>query len=232
MRLLVPQLIHAEMAQPLPSRLSALLGASSPDAREAAWEAFVGEFSKILLHATRHGSSSYDETMDRYAYALDQLRSDDCRRLRAFSANGRAEFPTWLFVVTRRLCVDHHRRQFGRPRNKPSSEGGSSPEQAARHRLAYLLSEELDLDRVPDPSTPDPETNAWIEERRRALEEAVASLQPRDQLLITFRFVDDLSVREISRVMRFRSPFQVYRRLDKILKTLRLGLRDRGISEP
>jgi len=222
---------HAEMADQLPRRLSDLLDAPGPDARSSPWEAFVGEYSKILIQAVRTGSRSYDETMDRYAYVLGKLQADGCRRLRGFSATGRGEFTTWLFVVARRLCVDHHRHRFGRPKKASDSQEGTHPEWAARHRLANLISEELDLDRFPDLVNPDPETEAWLAERRQALVAALACLEARDQLLITLRFVDELSVREITGVMSFRSPFQVYRRLNKILSGLQSRLQGQGISE-
>jgi len=223
------------MTKTLPSRLTELLKASSQDAKDEAWEGFVAQFSKIILRAARNGSSSHDETMDRYAFALEKLRADEFGRLRGFKAYGRGQFTTWLFLVTRRLSVDYYRKQFGRTLEK-ASEGGVQPdsngEQTARRRLAGLLAEELDPARLPDTASPDPEEHAWMEERRQILNEALDHLSPRDHLLITLRFVDDVSVRQIARAMSFNSPFQVYRRLKKILARLRLHLEERGINGP
>jgi RNA polymerase sigma factor (sigma-70 family) len=172
--------------------------------------------------------------MDRYTWVLEKLREDDFRRLRGFDPNGRGSFSTWLFLVTRRLSVDHHRHRYGRQKAgegiKPSS--GDRPEVLARRRLADLLVEEIDPGHLPDSSGLDPETHAWIDERGRILEGALAGLTPRDQLLITLRFVDEVPVRMIARIMSYRSPFQVYRRLKDVLGRLRAYLEERGITEP
>ncbi len=220
------------MAHKLPAPLAALLTAASPEARERAWKELVEEYSKLILHAARNGSSSYDETMDRYTHVLDRLRSEDFRRLRSYSSDGASQFTTWLFVVARRLSIDHHRRTFGRISPDPEPGSAQADEQAARKRLARLLAEELDPDTLRDAGGEDPETSVWLAERNGALEEVLQSLEPADRLLLTLRFVDDLPVRKIAVVMPFRSPFQVYRRLKKVLETLRRGLRQRGISGP
>ncbi|MGD2122383.1 MAG: sigma-70 family RNA polymerase sigma factor [Gemmatimonadota bacterium] len=223
------------MTRTLPSRLSELLQASDPGAREKAWEAFLAEFSPIILRAARNGSTSRDETMDRYAFSLEKLKRDEFGRLRSFKVDGRGEFTTWLFLVTRRLAVDHHRTKYGRSAQDTNSDGpteGTSPEQLARRRLTDLLAEEVDPGRIPDPCTQSPEAHAWLQERRRILESALARLPVRDQLLVTLRFVDGVSVRQIARALRFRSPFQAYRRLNKVLTQLRRDLESRGITGP
>lgn len=56
--------------------------------------------------------------MDRYAHVLDKLQVDDFRRLRTFVADGRGKFTTWLTVVVRRICLDHHRQRYGRVRER------------------------------------------------------------------------------------------------------------------
>jgi DNA-directed RNA polymerase specialized sigma24 family protein len=68
--------------------------------------------------------------MDGYAYVLEALRSDDYRRLRAYAADGRSKFSTWLVVVARRLCLDLHLRRprpsevlSGRRRNRAFMSG-------------------------------------------------------------------------------------------------------------
>jgi hypothetical protein len=62
--------------------------------------------------------------MDRYAWVLDALRQDRHRRLRAFAAEGRGSFTTWLVAVVRRLCVDEHRHRYGRPAGWRARRGG------------------------------------------------------------------------------------------------------------
>jgi RNA polymerase sigma factor (sigma-70 family) len=222
------------MADTSPPLLTSLLSASELNEKDMAWEAFVTEFSRIILKAACNSSASQDETMDRYAFVLEKMREDDFRRLRGFDPKGRGSFTTWLFLVTRRLSIDHHRHRYGRQTALP--EGDESPpgvrsDSLARRRLADLLGEEMDLVHLPDSSTPDPETHAWLEERKRVLEEGLDGLSPRDQLLITLRYVDEVSVRQIARAMGYRSPFQVYRRLKGVLSQLRAHLEHHGVTE-
>ena len=68
--------------------LHRLLGAKSPEDREAAWTEFFEHHSKLILHTARRASAGHDDLMDRYTYVLDHLREDDFRRLRSFSLNG------------------------------------------------------------------------------------------------------------------------------------------------
>ncbi len=216
----------------LPHRVSDLLEAPDSASRDAAWAAFLNEYSQLLLRAARRASSSYDETMDHYTFILDQLQVEDFRRLRAFAADGRGTFTTWLVVVTRRLCVDHYRRQYGRPQTGHDSETAQSTELAARRRLVDLVADKFDLERVEDVSTLRPDASVLDAERRRALEEAVGDLVLSDQLLLTLRFEDGIAVEKIAPMIGTPTRFHVYRRLNAVLAKLRAALEAKGITEP
>jgi hypothetical protein len=49
-------------------------------------------------------------------------------------------------------------------------------------------------------------------------------------LLLALRFEDDLSASRISRMLGLPTPFNVYRRLNVVLRQLRAGLEARGIN--
>ena len=53
------------------------------------------------------------------------------------------------------------------------------------------------------------------------LDAAVASLSPADQLLVTLRYQDNRSAREIASLMSLPTPFHVYRRLNRVHESLR-----------
>jgi RNA polymerase sigma factor (sigma-70 family) len=184
----------------------------------------------LLLHVARTLRRDYDATMDAYAHMLEQLRRDDFRRLRGYVSDVHSEFTAWLVVVARRLCLDHIRRRYGRPQ-APGPR--SRDERVVRRHLVDLLAEELDDSRVPD-ETANPETSLRTLELSRALTGALNDLEPRDRLLLKLRFEYALSAREISQVMRFATPFHVYRHLNRLLGLLRATLQRRGIqdSEP
>lgn len=215
------------MAQALPPDLSRLLDAAGPPAREEAWTQFVGTYSRLLLHTARSLAPQYDAAMDAYTYVLEELRRDDFRRLRAYVADSRSKFSTWLVVVARRLCLDHYRQRYGRAR-------GIGPQKrearAVRRRLADLFAEEIDPARLAHPGPETPETEFQRKELWEALEWAVKNLSPRDRLLLALRFEEDLSAREIAELMGFPTPFHVYRRLNSLFESIRQRLKRRGLE--
>ena len=214
------------MADAPPQELARLLNASDPPTREAAWDAFVAAHNRLLLYTARSLNHDHDGAMDSYTYVLEALREDGHRRLRAYSADGRGKFSTWLVVVVRRLCLDFRRHKYGRARD-PSPEGRAS--HAARRRLVDLITEEIDVSNTVTSDT-DPALELHQRERSAALAATLQALSPRDRLLLTLRFEDGLSAAEIARLTGMATPFHVYRRLNHLLAALRLALRERGIE--
>ena len=212
----------------LPAELAALLNAADAVSRERAWEQFLEGHSRLMLHACRTLGVGYDSVMDRYAYIVEQLRSDDFRRLRSYVADGRGKFTTWLTVVVRRLCLDQHRSKYGRARSDdPVAE--RAEERVTRRRLVDLMAEQIDVGRLA--GSGNPEADVRSNELHDALPQAMRDLEPRDRLLLTLRFEDDLAAREIGEVMGFPTPFHVYRRLNGLLGSLRTTLERHGIRE-
>ena len=170
------------MDESLPPDLVQLLDAPASSSTPA-WETFLRSYSPLLLHAARYGAESYDDGMDAYAYVLDKLRADDFRRLRAFRPDSRARFSTWLVLVARRICVDWRRERYGRP------SGAEAPVEASlrevRRRLVDLTTATLDLATVIDTTAVDAEQQLRREELHALVHEAIAELDPRDQLLLT-----------------------------------------------
>lgn len=216
------------MADAPPPELARLLNAPDPPTREAAWDAFVAAHNRLLLHTARSVNHDYDGAMDSYTYVLEALREDGHRRLRAYSADGRGKFSTWLVVVVRRLCLDFRRHKYGRARD-PSPEGRAS--HAARRRLVDLVTDETEIAELPRDEL-DPAARVQERERSAALLGAVQGLSPRDRLLLALRFEDELSAREIAQVTGMPTPFHVYRRLNQLLAQLRDQLRRGGMERP
>jgi RNA polymerase sigma factor (sigma-70 family) len=209
--------------------LVTLLGETDASARNRAWTRLLERHSGLLLHAARSFGAGYDDAMDRYRYILEELRRDNFKRLRAYSPEGQGKFSTWLVVVSQRLCRDFHRQRFGRLRANPDSEAGRA--RVVRWRLQELIAERIDASLIAE--TPD--TGAEMSIRRRELETAVAgslaTLEPRDRLLIRYRFEDGRSAGEIAALLRLPSVFHVYRRLRVVLATLRRRLKDLGVTD-
>lgn len=220
------------MADVLPPVLSRLLAPEDPSAEDDRWAGFVQTYSKLMLHVARSLGGDHDAAMDRYAYILEQLRRDDYRRLRTFMADGRSEFSTWLVVVAQRLCLDHHRQRYGRPRAPDRDGPVREGERRARRRLIDLVSVEMDLDLLKDGHARNPEHELRSSEAHDALESALARLPPPDRLLVRLRFEDDLPMPEVARAMGFPTRFHAYRRLTGVLAALRRELEAGGVREP
>ena len=217
----------------LPPELSCLLDARTPSAADSAWGDFVAVHSRLLLHVARAVTSDRDGAMDAYTYVLERLRDDDLRRLRTYQAHRRIKFTTWLVAVVRRLCHDWYRQRFGRVRTESSESARVALQR--RRRLAALVSDAgldagAELVDAQTEETSGPEGNVRVLELTTALEDALSTLPPEDQVLLRLRFDDDLSAQQIARTLRFPSQFHVYRRINALLEGLREALRARGIE--
>ena len=80
----------------MPPELARLL-AAPPGERDEAWAQFLRAVSAPLLRVARSFGGDHDAVMDRYAFVLDQLRADDCRKLRAYDRPGAGDFTLWFF---------------------------------------------------------------------------------------------------------------------------------------
>lgn len=217
------------MAPNLPQQLATLLDATDPATRDRAWSRFLDHYSGLLIHTCRRFGGGYDAAMDRYVYVIEGLEQDEFSRLRRFSADGRGKFSTWLVVVGRRLCYDYHRSRYGREEGDLKS-GSASQARDVRRRLADLIAEEMKPGAFPD-SGADPEGELRTAELTRALEAALAELDPDDRLLLKLRFEDDLPVGRIAPLIGFPTVFHVYRRLRSVLGELRVSLEKSGFSQ-
>ncbi len=85
------------------------------DGREG-WTRFLERYSPLLFDVARRFERDDDATTDCYLYICEQLSARGFRRLLRFRPGGPARFSTWLCAVARNLCLDWHRREFGRYR--------------------------------------------------------------------------------------------------------------------
>jgi len=217
--------LHAK----LPLTLSRLHAANETQ-RDAAWADFVREHSDIVLHACKALAQDHDAAMDGYAFVLEALREDECRRLCAYTPDGKTRFTTWLVVVTRRLMLDFLRQRYGRSR---SDDTARREEKVARRNLEDLVAAEIDPDQI-EGSGGAPDAALRRAELTRALRDAIGQLEPRDRLLLSLKIVDGRPAREIARTLVLPSVFHVYRQLAGALKRLQAELARRGVegSEP
>ena len=213
----------------IPPEVRQLLDASDEAEVDRAWGEFLLAFQKLILFVVRSTEQDYDLAMDRFAYVLEHLRENGFRRLRTFRTSGNAKFTTWLVVVIRRMMIDHQRSLYGRVPHQETTEAQKN--RGHRRHLVDLVSSSDYVSDLADHKAGDLGRELRMEETLQALSEALAALSTRERLLLTLRFEDEMSAREIGDVMGFPSPFHVYRRLRKTLGKLKEELEDRGIDE-
>lgn len=218
------------MPNALPVVVAQLLDATEQATRDLAWARFIAAHSRLIFHVARGFGGDRDAVMDRYAHVLDHLRADEFRRIRAYVADGRSEFTTWLVVVAQHACLDHRRHRYGRNRQSESEPSIPEDERAARRRLVDLISAEVDLSSVRD-NAHSGEDSLRETELYNALESAIEMLAPRDRLMVKLRFEDDLPMSELSRNLGFPNRFQAYRHLIGVLRALRQALERAGITD-
>jgi RNA polymerase sigma factor (sigma-70 family) len=117
-------------------RISECLRALRSDASIDAWKSFLDDNAAIVLQIAGLFERDKDKIADCFVFICEQLCQNNFRRLQQFRPDGAASFATWLRAVARRLCIDWHRREFGRSRIFESIERLSAKDQAM-FRLIY-----------------------------------------------------------------------------------------------
>ena len=83
---------------------------------QQAWALFLQDYGSLILQIVRRFEQNADHVSDCFQFVCEQISKGRFRRLRKFKAAGSAKFATWLRAVVRNLCLDWHRKQFGRRR--------------------------------------------------------------------------------------------------------------------
>ena len=219
------------MADPRTQVLLRLLEAEDPAGRDSAWAEFVAEYSRLILHVARSVCGNHDAAMDGYAYVLEHLCGDDFSRLRAFVADGRSEFSTWLLVVAQRLCFDYQRKRYGRSRPREGRAAFAEEESQVRVRLVDLIGENVEITGIVDENGLDPERAVRVKQVHAAVESALGALSPRERLLIKLRFEDGCSDPEIAQNLELPTRWHAYRLMSETLNKMKTSLSRNGISE-
>ena len=212
-----------------PFDVSRLLRAPDAAEREAAWEQLITRHTRLLMSVARSFGGDYDDAMERYSYIVEKLRELDFRRIRTFDPEAGASFSTWLTVTARNLCLDQHRVRYGRLRAEHRTDDSTSL-RAVRRALNELTENDVPTETLEDlQSTPADEITirGELDDHLRC---ALRNLSARERLLLTLRFIDDMSAARIAGLLGIATPFHVYRQLNAILTKLRQALQNNGIE--
>src|SRR5262245_27152537 len=102
--------------QPLEHLLRDLYSSTPEDA----WAEFLDAYSPVIYQVVRYMEADADNAADCFQYVCEQLIDARSKRLKKFKGQGPATFTTWLRAMVRNLCIDSHRKQFGRHRQLSS----------------------------------------------------------------------------------------------------------------
>ncbi|MFC1689876.1 sigma-70 family RNA polymerase sigma factor [Pseudomonadota bacterium] len=104
---------HSDKNDPENSVADILHRLNSSDAGPA-WAEFLDSYSGLIMKTASQFEYRQDRSSECFLYVCEKLNDDGFRRLLKFNASGRCRFRTWLGTVAFNLCVDWHRREFGR----------------------------------------------------------------------------------------------------------------------
>ena len=137
---------------------------------ERAFEALVNEYSRLVFSVTRRLCKNEADAED----AAQEVFLKFYRSLSAY--RGEAALSSYLYRIATNVCMDFMRR---------------------RNECFSLTDEEYAEIDIKDTS-PDPEEQAVLAERREVLEKAIASLSYEHREMITLRDIEGLSYAEIA----------------------------------
>ena len=98
------------------ARIKAILHDLASTNAQTAWTEFLRDYSALIFQVIRHFERNQDDAADCFQVVCEGLVANKFRRLRQFRVDGSARFSTWLRAVVRNLCLDWHRKKFGRTR--------------------------------------------------------------------------------------------------------------------
>ncbi len=183
---------------------------------EKAWEFFIAHFRQDLRHAASamlRGSGRADDA--RAEELADSLYADlygvrsgaDGRRKSLFEYfHGRSKLSTWLRAVLAQKQVDVFRTSGRTVSLDAEMEGEAPRELAGRMETA--------------PADPNPDREKYLGRFDRALSTALASLTPRDRMILACYYVDQATLAEIGRLLREHES-TVSRQLERMRRSLR-----------
>ena len=167
--------------------------------------------SAMLRGSGRADDARAEELADSLYAELYGVRSSaDGRRKSLFEYfHGRSKLSTWLRAVLAQKQVDMFRTS-GRTVSLEAEMEGDVPRELA-DRTASV------------PADPDPDRERYLGRFERALSTALASLTPRERMILACYYVDQLTLAEIGRMLHEHES-TVSRQLERMRRALREGV--------
>ncbi len=183
--------------------LALALGCARGD--EPAWDTFCAQYRPALYESARalaHDEARARELADSLLAELYGLEKTETGRNSRFAYfHGRSSLKTWLRAVLYQKFVDEYRRES---RLAPLDEGTAEP--PARQGSVSAADDRRYADCLGE-----------------AVEAALADLRPPDKLLLSYYYVQELTLKEIGR-LRGEHQATISRHLEALRKRLRVRI--------
>ncbi len=153
-----------------------------------AWEHFVGQYGRMLQAAAR--ALVHDEVRARdladslYAELYGLEERDRARRSLLSYFHGRSSLRAWLKAVIAQRFVDTYRAH---------QRAAAINDAAAREQIVLAATPADDL--------PDPDRSRYMRALTEAVSAAIAELKPRDRMRLNFYHLEELTLKQIGRIM-------------------------------
>jgi len=96
--------------------VDSILARLSSEGAEAVWKSFLEAYSPQIMHVVSRYEHDANRAADCFLYVCEKLSDDGFRRLLKFDVKRGTKLRSWLNPVVSNLCIDWHRREFGRSR--------------------------------------------------------------------------------------------------------------------
>jgi len=201
------------------------LACACAQGNEVAWEHFVREFRPVLYAAARAiaGESAARELADSlYAdlFGLSEAEGERKSLFRYF--HGRSKLSTWLRAVLAQRYVDVLRAAR---RTESLDEYETTEDRKKQPRTSRLETASRSI------GTPDPERGRYLALLQATLTTALAALEPRDRLRLSYYYVQDLTLAQIGRLLGEHEA-TVSRKLERTRRALRKEVESALAGDP
>jgi len=100
-----------------------------------AWVEFLDRYAQLIMNTATQFEYRKNRVDECFLFVCEQLNDNGFRRLLNFKTRGTAKFQTWLGTVVFNLCVDWHRKEYGRVTLLPAISALPAFDQSVYHLI-------------------------------------------------------------------------------------------------
>ena len=99
----------------------------------SAWSEFLHRYASLIMKTASQFEYQQDRKNDCFLFVSEKLTENGFKRLLQYSPRKNVRFKTWLITVIFNLCIDWHRKEFGRATLLPAISALPTFDQLAYH---------------------------------------------------------------------------------------------------